>query len=56
MTDTGTRNREITSLLHAMKELKKNSAYIITADEEGEEKIDNKSITILPAWKWLLDL
>lgn len=56
MSDTGTRNREITSLLHAMKELKKNSAFIITADEEGEEKIDNKSITILPAWKWLLDL
>lgn len=56
MSDNATRNREISSLVQAMNAVKKDSAFIITADEEGEENVDEKKIQILPAWKWLLDM
>ena len=49
----GTRQREFTSLFKAMKELNKDTAYLLTADEEGREIIDNKIIKIIPVWKWL---
>jgi len=49
-----TRKREVVSLLAAMKELKIKNATIITYDEEGTIEEDNKLISIVPVWKFLL--
>lgn len=50
-----TRKREINSLLNAMDELNVENSFLITADEEREEIINNKMIKIIPVWKWLLE-
>jgi uncharacterized protein len=50
-----TREREISSLLNAMNELKVEESFLLTIDEEGEEIVNNKKINILPVWKWLLE-
>jgi predicted AAA+ superfamily ATPase len=51
-----TRKREIDGLLDAMSAYKLQSGLIIT-DDMGEEIVaDDKKITIIPAWKWLLEV
>ena len=50
-----THKREIRSLLKAMDEFKLQVAWVITSEYEGEEKINNKTIKFVPAWKWLLE-
>ena len=50
-----TKRREIKALVKASDELKCNTLLIITKDYEGEEKKDNKKITYVPLWKWLLE-
>ena len=54
MEDQKTRSREITSLLCAMKELGLGTAKILTLDEEKILKEGDKTIEIIPAWKYLL--
>lgn len=54
MRDEKTRNREMRSLAKAMKELNVPTATIITEDTEGEEKIRNKSVKLVPLCKWLM--
>lgn len=54
LSDESTKRREIESLLKAMDELQVVNGIIITEDEEGEEKIENKDIKFIPVWKWLL--
>lgn len=54
MSSSATRNREISALVQAMRTLGKSSAILITNDEEGEEMVDDLHITIIPAWRWLL--
>ena len=54
MQDEKTKNRELRSLQKAMKELKVDSAIIITEETEEEEQRDGFSIKIIPLWKWLL--
>ncbi len=49
-----TREREFRSLLAAKEELNPSRYLIITQDEEGEEKINQCHIQIIPLWKWLL--
>ena len=49
-----TKEREISSLLKASKELKCNKLKIITWDYEAEEYVQNKKIKYIPLWKWLL--
>lgn len=49
-----TKNRELRSLRKAMEEFEINTSYIITFDQEGEEKIDGKIIKIIPLSDWLL--
>lgn len=56
LTTSGTRKREISGLVNAMKEMKLKNSFLLTSDESGEEIIDNKRIKIVPVWKWLLDL
>ena len=55
MPNEKTRKREIDGLFDAMNVYKLQSGLIIT-DDTAEEIIENdKKITIIPAWKWLLE-
>lgn len=56
MTDAGTMKREIESLLEAMEELKISSGTILTRDEGRIIKTNKKTVKIIPAWEWLLNL
>ncbi len=53
--DEKTRKREIRALAVAMDELKMKNAIIITRDESEELVLEKKKITVIPAWKWLLE-
>lgn len=46
--------REYKSLAKASKELQCDDLLIITWDYEAKETIDEKEITFVPLWKWLL--
>lgn len=54
MRDEKTRNRELRSLSKAMRELNIATATIITEDTEGEEKLHDNAVKLIPLWKWLL--
>ena len=54
MSNEKTRKREIDGLLNAMNTYKLQSGLIITDDSEEEIFENDKKITIIPAWKWLL--
>ena len=49
-----TREREIKALLKGAVELRCSQLKIITDDYEGEEQHQDRKITFLPLWKWLL--
>lgn len=49
-----TKNREIRSLLKAMKEFNLEEGLIITDDYEAEENIKGKKINYIPLWEWYL--
>lgn len=53
--DIKTKEREISALLKASKELKCNNLKIITYDTEKTEVAKGKKITYMPLWKWLLE-
>ena len=46
--------REYTSLLKASEELRCKNLLMITWDYEAQERQDDKNITFVPLWKWLL--
>ena len=46
--------RELNGLLEAMKKFDLKKGAILTYDQEKELKIEDKTITIKPVWKWLL--
>ncbi|MEA3558567.1 MAG: ATP-binding protein [Candidatus Thermoplasmatota archaeon] len=50
-----TREREIEGLINALGTYDLSEGTIITSDENEELKIENYSIIIIPAWKWLLE-
>jgi len=52
--DYEVKEREVSSLLKASKELGCNNLIIITWSKEGEEKVSGKTIKYIPLWKWLL--
>ena len=52
--DSSTRQRETQALREAMEEVRGSSGMIITEDEKDTIKLDGKTITILPAYEWLL--
>ncbi|NQZ85190.1 MAG: ATP-binding protein [Nanoarchaeales archaeon] len=54
LTNEDTKKREINGLLEAMKEYNLDEGLILTQDEESEEIIEGKKITIMPVWKWSL--
>ena len=49
-----TRKREINGLLDAMNTYNLKQGLILTENDEDNIKVNNKEITILPVWKWLL--
>lgn len=55
LSNAETKTREINSLLEAMQQHNTNSATLITMETEELVSIDNKSINIIPLWKWLID-
>jgi predicted AAA+ superfamily ATPase len=52
--DLQTKKRELKSLVKAMAEFKLRQGFIITADYEGEERINDGTITFIPLYRWLL--
>ncbi|WP_052886704.1 ATP-binding protein [Thermofilum adornatum] len=46
--------KHVGKVAEAARELGVNEATIITWDAEGEEKVGNRRVTIVPLWKWLL--
>ena len=54
MPNEKTRKREIDGLLDAINTYKLQSGLIITDDAEEEIIENDKKITIIPAWKWLI--
>lgn len=52
----GTKEREITSLIAAGKELRCNNLIVITDDYDAEEKHGEEKIRFIPLWKWLLNV
>ncbi|MDO9538066.1 MAG: ATP-binding protein [Thermoplasmata archaeon] len=50
------REREIAGLIEAMEKFNLKKGLIITADFEGEERIEGKDIRYEPLWKWLLGI
>jgi predicted AAA+ superfamily ATPase len=49
------RDRELSGLLEAMKEFNLKDGLIITYDQEEILEIDGKKISVIPAWKWILE-
>ncbi|NOR48898.1 MAG: AAA family ATPase [Methanosarcinaceae archaeon] len=54
VTNLETKEREVRSLVRAMKEFKLTKGLIITDDFEGEEEMKGFRIEYVPMWKWLL--
>jgi len=54
LTDPKTKNREVKSLLKAMKELKLKEGFILNKDFAGEAEERGMKIIYLPLWKFLL--
>ncbi len=52
----GTFDREVGALLKLSNVLECNKLMIITRDNEQTLEVDNKTIEVIPAWKWLLNL
>lgn len=52
----GTFDREVNALLKISKVLECNKLLIITRDEERVLDVEDKSIEVIPVWKWLLEM
>jgi predicted AAA+ superfamily ATPase len=50
-----TRQREIKGLLEALETYNLSRGYILTLEEAETITINDKTIQVLPVWKWLLD-
>jgi predicted AAA+ superfamily ATPase len=51
-----TRKREVAALSEAMSELGLRSATVVTRAESERMKVANGTITVVPVWRFLLDL
>ena len=49
-----TYDRELNGLWEGMKHLRINESYLITSEAEQTVQIENKTVFIVPLWKWLL--
>ncbi|RZN34547.1 MAG: ATP-binding protein [Methanosarcinales archaeon] len=48
-------DREISGIIELMNEFGLDVGRVITADFEGEDKIEGKKIIYMPLWRWLLE-
>lgn len=55
ISDKETEKRELDSLLQAMNELKLTNSLILTYNSNQEIQFENKTITVIPVFKWLID-
>lgn len=55
MSDHATRRREVAGIIEASKATGCRNLLIITADENTKIVEDDFSITVIPAWQWLLE-
>jgi predicted AAA+ superfamily ATPase len=53
--DPETRRRELDALISASGELGCDDLTMVTWNEKGSEKVDGRSIRVVPLWEWLLD-
>lgn len=53
--DSKTKEREMAGLLEVMDKFKLKTGLIITQDQEDKIKMGNKTIEVIPLWKWLLE-
>lgn len=56
LSDAKTRKREVTALNEAMDELNLKNGAIVTRNEEDQIEIGGKRISVVPAWRFLIDL
>ncbi|MCE1226266.1 MAG: ATP-binding protein [Geobacteraceae bacterium] len=56
MADLATRKRELAALHEAMTELESTHATVVTRHDDEIIENDNRRITVVPAWKWLLEI
>jgi hypothetical protein len=54
--DPETMEREIKALKEAMEELNMRESVIVTHDNEDEIATEGMKITLVPAWKWFLEM
>lgn len=54
ITDKKTKRREVEGLLDALYTFQLKQGIIITEDYAAKETVDDKKITYIPLWKWLL--
>ncbi|VAW35748.1 Uncharacterized ATPase, AAA superfamily [hydrothermal vent metagenome] len=55
ISDADTLKRETNALIEGMDYFSLKSAYLITSEQERELHFGDKTISIIPMWKWLLD-
>ena len=48
------KEREISGLTEAMEKFGLKQGLILTYDQEDSVQLQDKKITIMPSWKWLL--
>lgn len=53
--ESNTRTRELNGLVEAMQYFKLNNAFLVTKSEDTIIEIDDKTIYIVPLYKWLLE-
>lgn len=56
LADPATRKRELAALNEAMQELEVSQATIVTRADEASIELGAGCITVVPAWKWLLEI
>lgn len=55
LTAPETREREIRALREAMGELDVEDARIVTLDDAGTVEVGDRTVEVVPAWRWLLE-
>lgn len=56
MADPQTKKREVTALAEAMAELKLSTGTIVTRGESEKISLEDRTIEVVPAWRFMLDL
>jgi uncharacterized protein len=52
MTDHGTRQRELRAMAEALQTEELDQGLVITLSEAGEERIEAKTVRVVPFWQW----